>query len=141
LLDVLLVLLPVLAAVPPPPPPSGPLADGAAADAGVPDPPDPAAFVHELSFTCTPSAALDADGFAPECWSLRHASVWPFEATVPVNAPPVGEAVGPIDTIGVAAPATAVHATATAATAAPTVATRRTRRLNLMLEVISRPPG
>ena len=51
-------------AAPEPPPPSEPLADGAAAVVGVPE---PLAAAQELSAICTTPGGLDVDGFAPEC--------------------------------------------------------------------------
>jgi len=56
--------LPGAAPEPPPPPPPEPLADGAAAVVGVPE---PLGAAQELSAIWTTPGGLDVDGFAPEC--------------------------------------------------------------------------
>jgi hypothetical protein len=56
---------------------------------------------QETSFTCTALSGFDDEGSAPECWSLRHASVSPPDATVPVAvAVPFGVVTGPMLAIG-----------------------------------------
>jgi hypothetical protein len=51
-------------AAPEPPPPSEPLADGAAAVVGAPE---PLGAAQDLSATWTTPGGLAVDGFAPEC--------------------------------------------------------------------------
>src|SRR5206468_27980 len=55
---------------------------------------------HALSFTCAASLASDADGSTPECWPLRHASLFPPGPTSADAVVPSGDVSGPIETIG-----------------------------------------
>jgi len=126
---------PPAGAAPEPPPPPEPLADGAAAVVGVPE---PLGASQELSAICTTPGRLDVDGFAPECCWSRQASVWPLGATIAIAVPPVGELVGPTETMGVALrAATAVHASATTLMTNPAETMRPIRRPTLMLSAIS----